>query len=85
MTGMDEKGHCNLSAPVFKEGMMPVPLSQEQQVRGADSLSQPGCLWSCLAWHVPTGEHNSAEGWSGLTPPPAPGCRENALRKGVTN
>lgn len=74
MTGMDEKGCSNLSAPVFKEGVMPVPLSLEQEVRGADSLSQPRCLWSCLAWQVPTGEHNSAEGRSGLTPPPVPAC-----------
>lgn len=74
MTGMDEKGCSNLSAPAFKEGVVPLPLSQEQQVRGAESLSWPGCLWSCLAQHVPTGEHNSAEGWLGLTPPPAPVC-----------
>lgn len=72
MTGMDEKGCSNLS--VFEEGVMPLPLSQEQKVGRADSLSQPGCLWSCLARHVPTGEHNSAEGWSRLTPPPAPVC-----------
>lgn len=45
MTGMDEKGCSNLSAPVLKEGVMPLPLSQEQQVRGADSLSAHGAAW----------------------------------------
>lgn len=70
MTGLDEKGCSNLSAPVFNEGVMPLPLS------GAAGKGSrfPELAWLPMELHVPTGEHNSAEGWLGLTPPPAPVC-----------
>lgn len=84
MTGMGEKG-CALTSLhlLLKKGQVPLPLSQEQQARGADALSRPWVLTEVPGIGCHPQEHTSVlrDGWGLLHLPLQ--CVEK--RQGITN